>query len=194
MDDGSEGKFGTEIELRGQFEACACVADPAAGISIAKQMEKRLDSDSEALGWEGVKFEKPRNPDAKDADASHVGATHGDAAPEKTQTGEEKEKSLAICLCVEGGPGTIGTVQVFPPGPPPASHPAILRLWTAGVRRQPYPGSHSAGPPVRPPLPSRSRRRRRKSLFHPLASCQSLNHAGGGGGRFGGRAPGGRRT
>ncbi len=117
MDDGTEGNFGTEIELRGQFEACACVADKTDSERIAELMDPPGNDRGSVLGWEGVRKEPGGCQSDAESARTKIGrlATHHE---ESKPEGESKpdadgaEKSLAICLCFEGGPGTIGTVQV----------------------------------------------------------------------------------
>jgi hypothetical protein len=111
VDDGSEGRFGTEIELRGLFEACAC--DLKQEFSMARQ--KDAQNGEIVLGWEGVQLNVAQDESSQPGDTA---ATESAESPQATDLQEgsdqDQENSLAICLCVEGGPGTIGTVQVLP--------------------------------------------------------------------------------
>ena len=93
--------------MRGQFEACACGSDQAANTNILKIMNT---SEAECLGWEGVKREITHDEDSKKPSAS-IAPVSGQELSGEQESGTV-EKGLAICLCVEGGPGTIGTVQV----------------------------------------------------------------------------------
>jgi hypothetical protein len=116
VDDGSEGNFGTEIELRGQFEACACVVDTKDSEKIAQLMDSPNEKGS-VLGWEGVRKEpKDSQSDADQVSRSESGGLGTPRAPGAGGSPDDHaEKGLAICLCFEGGPGTIGTVQVRAP-------------------------------------------------------------------------------
>jgi hypothetical protein len=135
VDDGTQGNFGTEIELRGQFEACACVVDRTDSERIAELMDPPGNDKDLVLGWEGVRRE-PRESQSDAEPGPAIGTEHGRPATglddnrPREQGGKPakdgSEKSLAICLCFEGGPGTIGTVQVRPP------HPSPARLVAAG--------------------------------------------------------------
>ena len=85
--------------------------------------------DGKQLGWEGVEKEATGSEEAgggPNGPAKHGGAAAAAAAgkqadaagKEKSGEGEEAPGGslrLAVCLCFEGGPGTIGTVKVAPP-------------------------------------------------------------------------------
>jgi hypothetical protein len=79
------------------------VSDPSIKSKITQKMAQ---SKAGSLGWEGVKRE------VLDADEAQSASTAAAANRNADAEESELEKSLAICLCVEGGPGTIGTVQV----------------------------------------------------------------------------------
>ena len=116
VDDGTEGQFGKEIELRGQFEACACVAAAEDEKDSAFSHILREDAEGNCLGWEGVKREEEVAEDP-------LSRLAGKFVPIRPI-----EKSLAICLCFEGGPGTVGTVQVSVDSKPvPLFFPSIRR-------------------------------------------------------------------
>ena len=86
VDDGSAGKFGREIHLRGGFEAAARAPR---GSDLERRVLAVLRMPREAgqcLGWDG-------------------GAEAGGDPPAAWD-----EAGRAICLCFEGGPNTVGTV------------------------------------------------------------------------------------
>jgi hypothetical protein len=80
VDNGTEGEYGTEIELRGAFEQSVC-----ARASNAHETSKSLADQltREKLGWDG-----------------------GSAAAGT----KLREQGRSVCLCFEGGEGTVGTV------------------------------------------------------------------------------------
>eukprot|EP00292_Cryptomonas_paramecium_P011106 CAMPEP_0113701736 /NCGR_PEP_ID=MMETSP0038_2-20120614/24757_1 /TAXON_ID=2898 /ORGANISM="Cryptomonas paramecium" /LENGTH=324 /DNA_ID=CAMNT_0000625695 /DNA_START=331 /DNA_END=1302 /DNA_ORIENTATION=- /assembly_acc=CAM_ASM_000170 len=93
VDDGSEGQFGREIDLRAQFEACAC--------SPRGNPEERAIADvlrRKGIGWEG----------SQDGWIGAYQDFQGDNAAQDAD--KQKAMSLAVCLCMEGGPGTLATV------------------------------------------------------------------------------------
>jgi hypothetical protein len=86
--DNGTGDFGSEITLRGLFEAGS--VGSAAGPPLEKLVQIN-SADDTFLGWEGAVRSKPSVAQAE---------------------GAEADSGLVICLCFEGGPGTIGTVKV----------------------------------------------------------------------------------
>ena len=82
VDNGTTEKFGTEIALRASFEKAVWKYDLEKQKTFAESLEN-LESGEEQLGWDGCR---------------------PSSWPEFCDTGR------AICLCVEGGFGTIGTV------------------------------------------------------------------------------------
>ena len=90
VDDGSENQFGKEIELRAQFEACACLSKGGSEERFIADVLKNRN-----LGWEG----------GRDGWSA---AYKDDRLP--GHGGSNAEENLAICVCFEGGPGTIDTI------------------------------------------------------------------------------------
>jgi hypothetical protein len=85
VDNGTQ-EFGSEITLRGLFEAGSVSS------AAPPPMEELARIDGETYyGWEGAVRSKQS----------------GAQAP-----GGDSDSGLVICLCFEGGPGTVGTVKV----------------------------------------------------------------------------------
>ena len=93
VDDGTENQFGKEIELRAEFEACACMSKGS--------KEERFIADilkNKQLGWEGSRD-------------GWTAAYKNEQSPVRDGSGRAwAEENLAICVCFEGGPGTIDTI------------------------------------------------------------------------------------
>ena len=87
VDDGSEGVFGREIDLRGGFEAAARAPRGSALERVVLTALRRPRASGQLLGWEGCS-------EVADADSA----------------GRGPEAGRAVCLCFEGGPNTLGTV------------------------------------------------------------------------------------
>ena len=105
--DNGTGDFGSEITLRGLFEAGSVSS------AAATPLEELARVDSETLcGWEGAVRSKLPSAGQEEAGESDTG--------------------LVICLCFEGGPGTVGTVKV-------GRRPSMVLLFhngTCGARAQ----------------------------------------------------------
>ena len=86
QDDGSIGQFGKEIELRGQFEGCTCLPKGCDDEQRVARVLREM-----GLGWEGA----------------HPG---WESISAKGSLGRVSDRSLSVCLCFEGGPGTVDTV------------------------------------------------------------------------------------
>ena len=102
VDDGTPN-FGSEITLRGLFEAGS--VSSAAGPPLEKPA--RVEGATETyFGWEGAVLSQ-----------QSVAQVEGDTSKESAAQANEAEGAtgLVICLCFEGGPGTVGTVKVSSP-------------------------------------------------------------------------------
>ncbi len=104
--DNGTPNFGSEITLRGLFEAGAVGSAAALPIETLSRVD---GADGTCFGWEGALRSKQGAAQAEEAE----GASGGGSASSPSREGDS---GLVICLCFEGGPGTIGTVKVR--GPP----------------------------------------------------------------------------
>ena len=98
MDDGSQRKFGVERALRAGFESCA--REEAQDASWLCQ--------AGLLGWEGGVSTTENGPCSKHTSAYTAAAGSGPESQPGCQSADLKRRP-AVCLCFEGGVGTVET-------------------------------------------------------------------------------------
>jgi hypothetical protein len=196
VDDGTEGSFGKEIELRGQFEACACASEREY-VNDTAAIEDFMSSLQS--GWEGARRRavslvppppaaEPPSPTTARSRLHPISRPRG-AAPGLRDAADDggevlPERGLAICLCFEGGSGTISTVQVRASAARPArtrSAGACARSSGRDRRRdmRVSPGRLGAAPrrwPLAEPVPTPPPRRRPRASRSPRARQASAKN------------------